>query len=110
MVQYGYVWQYRTQFMPPFGGSLTDRQRWDVVAYIYTLSMQPNQLAEGAELYAGMPGLPWRDLDRAMVFAQPIRINPLSIGAILLAWHSCQITGLGDDFRRCARDRYAGLC
>jgi mono/diheme cytochrome c family protein len=40
------------QFMPPFGGSMTDRQRWDVVAYIYTLSMQPNQLAEGAELYA----------------------------------------------------------
>jgi mono/diheme cytochrome c family protein len=40
------------RFMPPFAGSLTDRQRWDVVAYAYTLSMQPNQLAEGAEIFA----------------------------------------------------------
>jgi mono/diheme cytochrome c family protein len=40
------------RFMPPFAGSLTDRQRWDVVAYAYTLSMQPDQLAEGAEIFA----------------------------------------------------------
>jgi mono/diheme cytochrome c family protein len=40
------------RFMPPFGGSLTDRQRWDVVAYAFTLSMQPEVLFEGAEIYA----------------------------------------------------------
>jgi mono/diheme cytochrome c family protein len=40
------------RFMPPFGGSLTDRQRWDLVAYVYTLSMKPGQLAEGSEIYA----------------------------------------------------------
>jgi mono/diheme cytochrome c family protein len=40
------------RFMPPFGGSLTDRQRWDVVAYAFTLSMQPEVLFDGAEIYA----------------------------------------------------------
>jgi mono/diheme cytochrome c family protein len=40
------------RFMPPFGGSLTDRQRWDVVAYAYTLSMQTDQLVMGEEVYA----------------------------------------------------------
>jgi mono/diheme cytochrome c family protein len=40
------------RFMPPFGGSLTDRQRWDLVAYVYTLSMKPGQLVEGSEIYA----------------------------------------------------------
>jgi cbb3-type cytochrome c oxidase subunit III len=39
------------RLMPPFGGSLTDRQRWDVVAYVYTLSMPAEQLAEGAGIY-----------------------------------------------------------
>jgi len=39
------------RFMPPFSNSLNERQRWDVVAYVYTLSAAPGTLAQGAELY-----------------------------------------------------------
>ena len=38
------------RFMPPFN-SLSDRQRWDVVAYLYTLSIPQETLAQGQELY-----------------------------------------------------------
>ena len=38
------------RFMPPFQ-SLSDRQRWDVVAYVYTLSAPAENLAEGQALY-----------------------------------------------------------
>lgn len=38
------------RFMPGFA-SLNDRQRWDVVAYALTLSVSPEQLAEGKTLY-----------------------------------------------------------
>ncbi|MDX1436729.1 MAG: c-type cytochrome [Anaerolineales bacterium] len=40
------------RFMPPFGPSLTDQQRWDVLAYAYLLSTTSEQLARGEELYA----------------------------------------------------------
>ena len=38
------------KFMPPFA-SLNDRQRWDVTAYILTLSMTNDNLALGKEVY-----------------------------------------------------------
>ncbi len=38
------------RFMPPFP-SLTDRQKWDVIAYVYTLSVSEEVVAEGAALY-----------------------------------------------------------
>jgi len=38
------------RFMPPFK-SLTERQRWDVVAYTYSLSAPPESVAEGAVLF-----------------------------------------------------------
>jgi mono/diheme cytochrome c family protein len=38
------------RFMPPFN-SLSDRQRWDVVAYSFSLSVSESDLALGAELY-----------------------------------------------------------
>lgn len=37
-------------FMPPFA-SLSDPQRWDVVAYVYTLSMGSDVVDQGAVLY-----------------------------------------------------------
>ncbi|NMB87952.1 MAG: c-type cytochrome [Chloroflexi bacterium] len=40
-------------FMPPFADSLSDRQRWDVVAYLYTLGAGADQLAQAEDLYAG---------------------------------------------------------
>lgn len=40
------------KMMPGFGGSLSDRQRWDVVAYVFSLSMSSDSLAAGAEIYA----------------------------------------------------------
>jgi mono/diheme cytochrome c family protein len=39
------------KFMPGFSGSLDDRQRWDVVAYVYTLSASADQLDQGKTLY-----------------------------------------------------------
>jgi mono/diheme cytochrome c family protein len=38
------------RFMPPFT-SLSDRQRWDVIAYVYSLSSSQDQLDQGAALY-----------------------------------------------------------
>lgn len=38
------------RFMPPFS-SLTDRQRWDVVAYAYSLGTSPQAIVLGQELY-----------------------------------------------------------
>jgi mono/diheme cytochrome c family protein len=38
------------KFMPPFS-SLSDRQRWDVVAYAFSLSAPPALLEQGKELY-----------------------------------------------------------
>lgn len=37
--------------MPGFSGSLNDRQRWDLVAYVYTLSTTPEALSQGKVLY-----------------------------------------------------------
>jgi mono/diheme cytochrome c family protein len=38
------------RFMPPFA-SLSDGQRWDVLAYVYTLSEPPASVAMGGQLY-----------------------------------------------------------
>jgi mono/diheme cytochrome c family protein len=38
------------RFMPPFH-SLSDRQRWDVIAYVYSLSTSPAAVSRGQEIY-----------------------------------------------------------
>ena len=38
------------RYMPPFG-SLDDQQRWDVVAYVFTLHTKPEQIAKGKQLF-----------------------------------------------------------
>ncbi len=38
-------------FMPPFNGSLSDGQRWDVLAYVYSLSETPASVVAGGQLY-----------------------------------------------------------
>jgi len=38
------------RFMPPFAGSLTDQQRWDVVAYALTLHTPASQVSRGRSL------------------------------------------------------------
>ncbi len=37
--------------MPPFGDTLSDEQRWSLVAFLYTLSTPPEQLAVGQAVY-----------------------------------------------------------
>ncbi len=37
--------------MPPFSGSLTERQRWDMVAYVMSMSVSKEQLAQGRSAY-----------------------------------------------------------
>ena len=39
------------RFMPGFSGSLNDRQRWDVVAYVYSLSASQETLEQGEAAY-----------------------------------------------------------
>jgi mono/diheme cytochrome c family protein len=39
------------RFMPPFNGSLSDTERWDVVAYVYSLSTSKDELEMGKEIY-----------------------------------------------------------
>jgi mono/diheme cytochrome c family protein len=38
------------KFMPPFA-SLSDRERWDTVAYAFSLSMPPEVIAQGEQLF-----------------------------------------------------------
>ena len=40
------------KLMPPFAGSLTVDQRWDVIVYGWTLSAPPAQIAQGKQVYA----------------------------------------------------------
>jgi mono/diheme cytochrome c family protein len=39
------------RFMPPFASSLSDAQRWDVLAYVYSLSMPDKSLVDGKALF-----------------------------------------------------------
>ncbi len=39
------------QLMPPFAGSLTEAERWDVVAYAFSLSVSPTVHALGQQVY-----------------------------------------------------------
>lgn len=39
------------RMMPPFGGSLSDRQRWDVISYVLSLGTTQTELARGKEIY-----------------------------------------------------------
>jgi len=40
------------KFMPGFTESLNDRQRWDVVAYVFTLSTSPAEIEQGQAIYS----------------------------------------------------------
>lgn len=44
------------RYMPPFAGSLTVQQRWDVLAYVYSLSRGADQMQRGADLFAEHSG------------------------------------------------------
>jgi mono/diheme cytochrome c family protein len=39
------------RFMPPFVGALSEQERWDVVSYVLTLHVTPEQLAQGRSLF-----------------------------------------------------------
>ena len=39
------------KFMPGFAGILSDGERWDVLAYVYSLSSPSEQIAQGKEIY-----------------------------------------------------------
>jgi mono/diheme cytochrome c family protein len=39
------------RYMPPFIGTLTEGERWDVVAYLYSLHTTPAEIAEGKRLF-----------------------------------------------------------
>jgi len=69
--------------MPPFYNSLTDRQRWDVVAYLYTLGMPGSVLAQGQAIYAqkcqGCHGLDGKgDGGQAINWSDPTRLARFS--------------------------------
>lgn len=39
------------RFMPPFVRALSDQERWDVIAYLFTLHVTPEQVAQGKALF-----------------------------------------------------------
>jgi mono/diheme cytochrome c family protein len=39
------------KFMPPFSNKLSDQERWDVVAYAFSLSATPNLISQGEQLF-----------------------------------------------------------
>lgn len=41
------------QLMPPWRAALSEQERWDVAYYTYTLHAGPEQIARGAEIFAG---------------------------------------------------------
>lgn len=58
------------RFMPPFVGGLSDQQRWDVVAYAFTLHTTPQQIAEGQQLFeANCPTCAAKFTDQARMAA-----------------------------------------
>jgi len=38
-------------YMPSFAGSYSDQERWDVLAYVYSLAFSPELLEQGQEVY-----------------------------------------------------------
>lgn len=44
------------RYMPPFAGSLTVQERWDVLAHVYSLSREAEQMQRGATLYTEQSG------------------------------------------------------
>jgi len=58
------------RFMPPFSGTLSDQDRWDVVSYALTLHAQPDQIAQGKTLFdANCPNCSDRFTDQKMMAA-----------------------------------------
>ncbi len=41
-----------TRYMPPFAAVLTPQERWDVLAFVYSLSLDEAELQTGADLYS----------------------------------------------------------
>jgi len=41
-----------TRYMPPFAAVLTSQERWDVLAFVYSLSLDEAELQTGADLYS----------------------------------------------------------
>jgi mono/diheme cytochrome c family protein len=39
------------KLMPGYGSSLSDRQRWDVVAFLFSIGSTPEQLADGEQVF-----------------------------------------------------------
>jgi mono/diheme cytochrome c family protein len=44
------------KLMPPWGNRLTDAQIWDLTAYVWSLSVKPEELAAGEAIYAEQCG------------------------------------------------------
>lgn len=57
------------KYMPPFAGSLSVQERWDVLAYAYSLSQDEDQLQAGEQIGAAL-GQSQGDLEALSVFSQ----------------------------------------
>jgi mono/diheme cytochrome c family protein len=70
-------------FMPPFA-SLSDQERWDVVAYAHSLSTTPAQISEGEELFnencADCPTDLFTDQEKMAAFSRDELVNLLAAG------------------------------
>ena len=109
------------RFMPPFKGSLTEAERWDVIAYLYVLGTPDFVLQQGQRVYAAQcaachgptgqgdgpdapPGLQPLSANQEM-FA---RISDAEVAAFLAGHHEPGFGDLEPDALR-AVTRYARL-
>ncbi|MGH2583081.1 MAG: c-type cytochrome [Anaerolineales bacterium] len=52
------------RYMPPFSGSLSSQEIWDVIAYAFSLGWDEDRLVEGAQIYAeNQPSIEENSLD-----------------------------------------------
>lgn len=61
-------------FMPPFGNALSDQERWDVLAYVYSLSQPAQLVTEGEAIFAAECAECHAPAD----FGDPARLAPLA--------------------------------
>ncbi len=70
-------------FMPPFA-SLSDQERWDVVAYAHSLSTSSAQISEGEQLFnencADCPTDPFTDREKMAALSRDELVNMLAAG------------------------------
>lgn len=97
--------------MPPWGGSLSEEERWDVAYYTYTLHYTPEQLEDGEQIYAqecagchgengegnGPDLLPGEEAPSLVDFQNSIQLSDENMYTIIAEGASVQMPAFAED-------------